>query len=50
LGQAKSPSAEGLLRARYELESDPMVREAIALAVSLRPAQANLSEDFKAGK
>jgi HEAT repeat protein len=50
LGQAKSPSAEALLRARYELESDPMVREAIALAVSLRPAPANLSEDFKAGE
>jgi HEAT repeat protein len=49
LGQAKSPSAEGLLRARYELESDPMVREAIAHAVSLRPPPAALSEDFKAG-
>jgi HEAT repeat protein len=50
LGQAKSPSAEGLLRARYELERDPMVREAIALAVSLRPPPANLSEDSKAGE
>jgi HEAT repeat protein len=49
LGQAKSPSAEGLLRARYELEGDPIVREAIALAVSLRPPPANLSEDHKAG-
>jgi HEAT repeat protein len=50
LGQAKSPSAEGLLRARYELESDPMVREAIAVAVSLRPPPANLSEESKAGE
>jgi HEAT repeat protein len=50
LGQAKSPSAEGLLRARYELERDPMVREAIAIAVSLRPPPANLSEDSKAGE
>ena len=50
LGQAKSPSAEGLLRARYELERDPMVREAIALAVSLRPPPVNLSEDSKAGE
>jgi HEAT repeat protein len=50
LGQAKSPSAEGLLRARYELESDPMVREAIAVAVSLRPPPVNLAEDSKAGE
>jgi HEAT repeat protein len=50
LGQAKSPSAEGLLRARYELERDPMVREAIAVAVSLRPPPVNLSEDSKAGE
>jgi HEAT repeat protein len=49
LGQAKSPSAEGLLRARYELEGDPIVREAIALAVSLRPPPANLPEDHGAG-
>jgi HEAT repeat protein len=50
LGQARTPSAEGLLRARYELESDPMVKEAIALAVSLRPPPASLSEDLKAGE
>jgi HEAT repeat protein len=49
LGQAKTASAEGLLRARYELESDPMVREAIALAVSLRPPPVSLSEESKAG-
>jgi HEAT repeat protein len=49
LGQAKSPSAEGLLRARYERESDPIVREAIASAVSLRPP-ASFTEDSKAGE
>jgi HEAT repeat protein len=37
LGQDKSAAAQGLLRARYEREKDPMVREAIAHAVSLRP-------------
>jgi HEAT repeat protein len=37
LGQDKSPSAQALLRARYEREQDPIVREAIAAAVSVRP-------------
>jgi HEAT repeat protein len=37
LGQEKSSAAQGLLRARYERERDPMVREAIADAVSVRP-------------
>jgi hypothetical protein len=38
LGQEKSSAAQGLLRARYERERDPIVREAIADAVSVRPA------------
>jgi HEAT repeat protein len=38
LGQDKSPSAQALLRARYEREQDPLVRDAISAAVSLRPA------------
>jgi HEAT repeat protein len=38
LGQEKSSAAQGLLRARYERERDPIVREAIAEAVSVRPA------------
>jgi HEAT repeat protein len=37
LGQDKSPGAQALLRARYEREKDPAVREAIASAVSVRP-------------
>ena len=37
LGQDKSPGAQALLRARYEREQDPIVREAIAAAVSVRP-------------
>ncbi len=37
LGQDKSPGAQALLRARYEREKDPMVRAAIAGAVSVRP-------------
>jgi len=37
LGQDKSPAAQALLRARYEREKDPIVREAIAAAVSVRP-------------
>ena len=37
LGQAMTPAAQSLLRARYERERDPIVREAIASAVSLRP-------------
>jgi HEAT repeat protein len=42
LGQDKSPAAQGLLRSRYERERDPIVREAIAHAVSLRPVVADL--------
>jgi HEAT repeat protein len=38
LGQDKSPAAQALLRARYEREKDPIVREAISAAVSIRPA------------
>jgi HEAT repeat protein len=37
LGQDKNPAAQALLRARYEREKDPMVRAAIADAVSVRP-------------
>ncbi len=37
LGHTKTPAAQGLLRARYERERDPTVREAIAAAVSVRP-------------
>jgi HEAT repeat protein len=37
LGSDGSPSAQALLRARYEREKDPVVREAIAEAVSVRP-------------
>jgi HEAT repeat protein len=37
LGQDNSPAAQALLRARYEREKDPLVREAIAAAVSIRP-------------
>ncbi len=39
LGQEKSSAAQGLLRARYERERDPIVKEAIADAVSVRPAE-----------
>jgi HEAT repeat protein len=39
LGQDKGASAQALLRARYEREKDPIVRNAIAVAVSLRPAE-----------
>jgi HEAT repeat protein len=38
LGQDKSPGAQALLRARYEREKDPTVRDAIAAAVSVRPS------------
>ena len=38
LGQAKNPAAHGLLRARYERERNPIVREAISAAVSIRPS------------
>jgi HEAT repeat protein len=37
LGQDKSLAAQALLRARYEREKDPVVRDAIAAAVSVRP-------------
>jgi len=37
LGQDRRPGAQGLLRARYEREKDPIVRAAIGSAVSLRP-------------
>jgi HEAT repeat protein len=37
LGQDKSPAAQALLRARYEREKDPIVRDAIAAAASVRP-------------
>jgi HEAT repeat protein len=37
LGQDRSPGAQALLRARFEREKDPMVREALASAVSVRP-------------
>jgi HEAT repeat protein len=39
LGQDKSPGAQALLRARFEREKDPIVRDAIAAAVSLRPPE-----------
>jgi HEAT repeat protein len=42
LGQDKSPGAQALLRARYEREKDPIVRDAIAAAVSVRPAAETL--------
>jgi HEAT repeat protein len=38
LAHTKTPAAQGLLRARYERERDPTVREAIAAAVSVRPS------------
>lgn len=38
LGQDKSTSAQALLRARYEREKDPFVRDAISAAVSVRPS------------
>jgi HEAT repeat protein len=38
LGQDKSASAQALLHARYEREQDPLVRDAISAAVSVRPS------------
>ena len=38
LGQDRSQGAPALLRARFEREKDPIVREALASAVSVRPA------------
>jgi HEAT repeat protein len=43
LGHDKSGSAQALLRARYEREKDPIVRDAIAAAVSVRPPPDSLS-------
>jgi HEAT repeat protein len=40
LGQDKGAGAQALLRARYERERDPIVREAIGAAASLRPLPA----------
>ena len=37
LGQYGSVGAQALLRGRYEREKDPLVRDAIAVAVSVRP-------------
>jgi HEAT repeat protein len=37
LGQDRRAGAQGLLRARYDREKDPIVRAAIGSAVSLRP-------------
>jgi HEAT repeat protein len=39
LGQDQGVAAQALLRARYEREKDPIVRDAIASAVSLRPSE-----------
>jgi HEAT repeat protein len=39
LGQSKGAGAQALLRARYERERDPVVRDAIASAVSVRPPE-----------
>ncbi|MDP8999890.1 MAG: HEAT repeat domain-containing protein, partial [Myxococcota bacterium] len=38
LGEDKRAAPQALLRARHEREQDPIVRDAIAAAVSLRPA------------
>jgi HEAT repeat protein len=37
LSQDRSPAAQALLRARYEREAEPVVRQAIASAISVRP-------------
>ncbi|MGA3121803.1 MAG: HEAT repeat domain-containing protein [Polyangiaceae bacterium] len=60
LAQDKGTVSQGLLRVRYEREQDPSVREAIALAVSLRPSSdpagteradpADESREFKEGQ
>ncbi len=41
LGHEGGPSAQALLRARYERERDPTIRDAIAAAASPRPAGQN---------
>ncbi len=40
LGRERTPGAEALLRARYGRETDPVVRDVIAQALSLRPLEA----------
>jgi HEAT repeat protein len=49
LGQDKSPGAQALLRARYEREKEPLVRDAIAAAVSLRPGEDSLRPLSRSG-
>jgi HEAT repeat protein len=49
LGQDGRSEAEGLLRARFERERDPIVRDAIASAVSLRPPEGVRSTERSAG-
>jgi HEAT repeat protein len=44
LGQNKTPAAKSLLRARYEREKDPVVRSAIATAVTVRPPPADVDD------
>jgi HEAT repeat protein len=39
LGHSQALGSQALLRARYERETDPLVRDAIAMAVSLRPPE-----------
>jgi HEAT repeat protein len=39
LGHSQASGSQALLRARYEREREPLVRDAIASAVSLRPAR-----------
>jgi HEAT repeat protein len=41
LGHSQASGSQALLRARYERETDPLVRDAIAMAVSLRPPERN---------
>ena len=49
LGQDGSPGAQALLRARYEREKDPLVREALAAAVSVRPSAEPSSPVMQSG-
>jgi hypothetical protein len=39
LGNSHASGSQALLQARYERERDPLVRDAIATAVSLRPTR-----------
>jgi HEAT repeat protein len=41
LGNSQASGSQALLQARYEREKDPLVRDAIAAAVSLRPARSD---------